>query len=252
MNVSLITSKGAAMPLMDHFRPPLAELRHWESFHAVWSTEIMAMLNCGVLPEGYFAEAQVHVGGRAEIDVASFTQDPFGHSADSNGGVAVTTYSPPLTTTMLPLVFPDEIEIQVFSTTTGPTLVSAIELVSPANKDRPDTRRAFAAKCASYLHQGIGLVVIDVVTDRHANLHNELIDLMRQEPAVRFPGASLLYAVSYHPARLPSGVEQAETCFYELALDRALPIVPLPLRGGPTLPLDLESAYVEARGRSRL
>ena len=32
----------------------------------------------------------------------------------------------------------------------------AIELASPGNKDRPETRRAFAAKCASYLARGIG------------------------------------------------------------------------------------------------
>ena len=240
------------MPLLDHFRPPLGELRHWESFHAAWAGEIMAALNRKVLPKGYFAEAQVHVGSRVEVDVASFARDEYTHGAESNGGVAVETWAPPFTTVAMPLVFPDEIELQVFSTETGPTLVGAIELISPGNKDRPEARRAFAAKCANYLHQGIGLVIIDIVTDRHANLHNELIDLLRQEPAHRFPGASLLYAVSYHPMRQPSGVEKADLSFYELALGGPLPTMPLPLRRGPTVPLDLESTYMEARGRSRL
>jgi len=44
--------------------------------------------------------------------------------------------------------------------------VAAIELVSPGNKDRPETCRLFAAKCVAYLTRGIGLVVIDIVTER--------------------------------------------------------------------------------------
>ena len=53
-------------------------------------------------------------------------------------------------------------------------LAAAIELVSPSNRDRPEARRAFVAKCASYLQRGAGLVIVDVVTDRLANLHEEL------------------------------------------------------------------------------
>jgi hypothetical protein len=37
-----------------------------------------------------------------------------------------------------------------------------------------------------------------------------------------------------------------------LAVSAALPILPLALRGGPTLPIDLETTYAEARRRSRL
>jgi hypothetical protein len=39
---------------------------------------------------------------------------------------------------------------------------------------------------------------------------------------------------------------------YVLSLAKNLPTVPLALRGGPTLPLDLEMAYMTARERSRL
>jgi hypothetical protein len=37
-----------------------------------------------------------------------------------------------------------------------------------------------------------------------------------------------------------------------IAVGQTLPILPLALRGGPTVPLDLESTYTEARARSRL
>jgi hypothetical protein len=43
------------MPLLDHFHPPLTPVRAWESFHAMWATEVARTLNRRVLPKGYFA-----------------------------------------------------------------------------------------------------------------------------------------------------------------------------------------------------
>jgi hypothetical protein len=242
------------MPLLDHFHPPLSASRHWESFHASWANEIMAALNAGVLPPGYFAETQVHVGSRVEVDVASFEQGtPSSAAAGGNGGgVAVETWAPPAVTFTMPAIFPDEIEVQVFGTAGGATLVAAIELISPGNKDRPEARRAFAAKCASYLQQGIGLVIVDIVTDRQANLHDELVGLMEQADAFRFPSASPLYAVAYRPARRDPGGDQVEVWASPLELGRGLPTMPLALRGAATVRLDLEATYTEARRRSRL
>ena len=50
----------------------------------------------------------------------------------------------------------DEFEVRVYRDDDEPTLAAAIELVSPANKDRPTHRLAFAVKCAGYLQQGMG------------------------------------------------------------------------------------------------
>ncbi|MBY0456241.1 MAG: hypothetical protein K2V38_02770 [Gemmataceae bacterium] len=60
----------------------------------------------------------------------------------------------------------------------GARLVAAVELVSPANKDRESHRRAFATKCAGYLAQGIALIVVDVVTNRSGNLHAEILEVL--------------------------------------------------------------------------
>jgi hypothetical protein len=242
------------MPLLDHFHPPLSQERHWESFHAAWATEIMAALNRSVLPAGYFAEAQVHVGGRVEIDVASFEREParVAEANGNSGGVAVETWAPPTTSMIMPALFPDEIEVQVFGGPTGAHLVAAIELVSPGNKDRPEARRAFAAKCASLLHSGIGLVIVDVVTERTGNLHDELVALLEQDERFRFPEDSLLYTVSYRPARRDPEGDQIDIWAVPLALGMGLPVMPLALRGSATLPLDLEATYSEARQRSRL
>src|SRR5207237_3169824 len=109
-------------------------------------------------------------------------------------------WAPPAPVAVLPAVFPDNFEVQVFSNVSGPTLVAAIELVSPGNKDRDEARRAFAAKCAAYLQRGIGLVVVDIVTSRHANLHDGLMALLGHAEGFTFPAPPLLYAPAYRPA----------------------------------------------------
>lgn len=242
------------MPLLDHFHPPLSQARHWEDFHNGWAYEIKRALNRRVLPPGYYAEAQVHIGSRVEVDVATFERAAPEHSGVSgNGGIAVAveTWSPPTTALIMPAVFPDEIEVQVIHTLGGPHLVGAIELVSPGNKDRREACRAFAAKCASYLQQGVGLVIIDVVTERLANLHNELIDLLEQPQTFRFAEETPLYAASYRPSRQASA-DQIELWLNPLAVGQVLPTVPLALRGGPTVPVELEATYTEVLSTSRL
>ncbi len=242
------------MPLLDHFHAPLSGERHWEAFHAAWAAGIMRTLNRNLLPRRYFAEAQVHVGGRVEIDVATFERESTDAPEPSNGnpgGVAVETWAPPVTSLVMPAVFPDEFEIRVFLTGGGLNLVAAIELISPANKDRPETRRAFAAKCASYLQQGIGLVIVDIVTERQANLHNELIGLLEQPDRFALAAETFLYAVAYRPRRLQTG-DQVEIWPYPLAVGQLLPIVPLALRGAMTLPVDLETTYSTTCQDSRM
>ena len=151
----------------------------------------------------------------------------------------------------MPIVFPDDIEVQVFSTVTGATLVAAIELVSPGNKDRPETRQAFAAKCVSYLTRGIGLIVVDIVTNRLANLHNEVMGLLGHGEAFLLTPAATTYAVAYRPSRQSSG-DQLELWPAPLALNQPLPVLPLAPRNAGTVPVDLEMTYSGACQRSRL
>lgn len=248
------------MPLLDHFHPPLSEQRHWESFHGRWAAALSDALNAGLLPAGYFAEMQVALaGGRVEVDVPTLGPGTNGAPSTSapdarEGGVATLTasvWAPPAPAFELPATFPDEVEVLVFGTEGGPTLVGAIELVSPRNKDRPEARRAFAIKCLAYLQQGIGLVVVDVVTSRRVNLHDAMVALMETE-APGFSGAAPLYAVAYRPFRRQDA-ERIAVWPAPLALGQDLPTLPLWLRDlAAPVRLDLEAAYTEARQRSRL
>jgi hypothetical protein len=242
------------MPLLDHFHPPLSdELPSWESFHSCWAVVIMERLN-QMLPSRYKAVVQTHLGNYVEADVAEFErpiETENGAANEEGGGVAVQTWAPPVTKLVAPAVFPDDYEVQLFEQRGGMRLVAVVELVSPGNKDRPESRVAFAAKCATYLQRGIGLIVADIVTERHFNLHNELADLLGWGEILRMPAANFLYGVAYRPLRRQ---EKNEIDIWPVGLSVGgpLPLLPLALKGTRAIPLDLESTYTDARQRSRL
>ena len=236
------------MPLLDHFHPPLFPRRHWESFHVNWAGAIADSLNEFLLPDGYFAEEHAHAGARVEIDVATFADEPL---ADRDGGVATQTYAPPQPTMTIPAAFSDEFEVRVYEEEGGARLVAALELVSPANKDRESHRRAFATKCAGYLSQGIALIVIDVVTSRQANLHAQIMSLLGRELEDGLPDDAELYAVAYRP--VVRGANQLVEVWVEpLAIGHELPTLPLALNAELCIPIDLESTYTAACNRRRL
>ena len=239
------------MTLLDHFRPPLSDLRHWESFHSAWANCIAEALNKGLLPQEYFAEVEVTLGSGIEVDVAAFESASRSRGAvPAATAVLPRTWTPPAPTAILPAIFPDSIEVRVFQSEAGPRLVGALELVSPGNKDRPEARRAFAAKCSSYLQRGIGLVVVDVVTSRSANLHADLVQMVAGGGQLAGPHA-LLHATAYRPVRREAR-EEVEVWQEALTIGGNLPDMPLFLDKGLCLPIDLQGTYAEARSRSRL
>src|SRR5437868_420671 len=190
------------MPLFDHFHPPLYPYHHWESFHSNWATRIADGI-AALLPPEFQVEEHTHAGVGFEIDVATYQGESI-PGGSAGPGLALTTvaapvYAPPFPDRTIPAAFPETFEVRVFSTVTGLTLVGVIELVSPGNKDRRPQRVAFATKCASYLAQGVSVIVIDVVTGRHANLHNEIIRLIEAAPDLEFAADVSLYAASYRP-----------------------------------------------------
>jgi hypothetical protein len=238
------------MPLLDHFHAPLYPRHSWESFHSNWATRLADALTLRLPPE-FQVEEHAHVG-RVEIDIATYEEQP---DPARNGNLTSTqtlaVWTPPAAACTIPGVFPDTFEVRVFSTMSGLTLVGAIELVSPGNKVRPEERRAFAAKCASYLYQGISLIIIDVVTSRRANLHNETLRTMAASTKNELPEDGKLYAVAYRPVRRDERPE-IDIWTATFAVGEQLPTMPLRLTGDVFVPIDFEAAYQEARQSRRL
>jgi hypothetical protein len=235
------------MPLRDHFRPPLDDLRHWEGFHATWPVTIVALLR-RKLPRGYFAEPRVHSGASAEIDVATFEGEdrgvvPPGNGNDS-GGVATAVWAPPRPTLAVVTDLPaqDVYEVLVYDEQRHCRLVAAVEIVSPANKDRPEHRRAFVSKCLGLLRERVSVVIVDVVTTRAQNLYGELLELLGQSDPGWTPEPAPLYAAACRVTKSASDW-LLETWAQPLGLGRALPTVPVWIADDLAVPLELDESY---------
>src|SRR5439155_3662595 len=96
-------------------------------------------------------------------------------------------------------LFPESFEVRVFKSEGGLTLVGAIVLISPGHKGAPQERRAFAINCVGYLQRGISLILVDIVTSRRANLHDETVRLLATGDGSELGAGVNLYAVAYRP-----------------------------------------------------
>ena len=230
------------MPLLDHFHPPLSLERPWEGIHSTWASTIATQLNQDQLPAEYFAMPLVTLGGGVQVDVGTFQTSERPESA--NGGITTQIWAPPqpLLSAVVDFVSLDVYEVRVMQQMGGPKLRSAIELVSPANKDRPSHRRAFAIKCAGYLQQGVAVIIIDVVTERIANLHATVADILGLAHPFTWCSASQLYAVAYRPTQALA-TQRLEAWPEALAVGATLPTMPLWLSEVLCLPLALEESY---------
>jgi len=234
-NTVELGKRKIAVPLLDHFHPPLSTRRPWQSFHTTWASTLADTLNREILPLGYIALEQVHAGPAVEIVVAT--------RAEQDAAAAA-----PL---IIPAEFPPSCTVEIVATDGARSLVAAIELISPANKDRGAKRRLFAAKCATYLSRGIGLIIVDVVTSRQANLHNELMELLGLEERFHMPAGQGLYSVAYRP--LSGGnTDRIEAWPVPLNLGQPLPTMPLSLEAEHCVRVDFEATYAEACHRRRV
>jgi hypothetical protein len=67
--------------------------------------------------------------------------------------------------------------------------------VSPGNKDRPENRRAFVAKCEALLRRNVCVSIVDLVSIRDFNLYRELLESLHQ-PMAASVAESPMYAVT--------------------------------------------------------
>jgi hypothetical protein len=215
------------MPLRDHFRGWLRQEVEWSSFVCAWASFTAFRLN-SLLPNCFRASPNVRNGIEIHHD------EPYKASAG---------------TLTLPFELAGEAaEVLVYGHRDGRYLAAAIELVSEGNKDRPEAREAFTAKCETYLQRGVGLVIVDVVTTRAANLHDGL--MARVSPIAPVWGERL-YATAYRPSG-KNGSAQLTVWQEKLAIGSPLPTMPLWLLHGPYVPVHLEATYEDTFRQLRL
>ena len=238
------------MPLLDHFRLPASRVP-WRSIHSGWIGHLAERVNT-ILPPGYIALDSMSIGGGLEVDIGIEEEDeppPLG--AAGGGGTAVATapavYAPPPATGTARYEFPDTVEIRVENEESG-QLVGAIELISPGNKDRGAKRDMFLAKCLDNIAGGACVVIVDVITARRANLHNEIVATLGADN-LALPEEVSLYAATYRPI-IRKKKMNVDVWVNPLKVGDVLPTMPLRVVAGLFVPVELEEAYVAAcRGR---
>ena len=138
----------------------------------------------------------------------------------------------------------DEYEVLIYDHNRRRELVAVIELVSPSNKDRPETRRLFVNKCAGLLQAGVSVTIVDIVTEYRANLYAELLDAVGEsDPAVATPPQPI-YAAACRSRAAMRG-QALETWFHSLTIGQPFPQLPIWLTERLAVPLDLEPIYEE-------
>jgi hypothetical protein len=209
------------------------------------------------MPSDYVALDRMRTEGGVEIDIGAVEDHGEESTVGLNGAIGDSktvamlpaVYIPPIATGTAPFEFPDIVEVRVFRDRDERKLVGAIELISPGNKDRAEKREAFVAKCLDYLNAGASLVIVDVVSDRHAVLHNEIVRLLKAPASTVLPEESRLYAASYRPV-VRENRPQIDIWVNAFSVGDSLPTMPLRLIDDLFVPVELETTYMEAcRGR---
>lgn len=150
----------------------LVEAGIFHGFYLMWISRLNATMNGGLLPAGYYALPEQHTGSSI-ADVLALHGTPVGGRASSGpaertpasggGAVAVAELPPRVkgrqTLRPTPLALRRTLAIRHVS---GDRLVAMVELVSPANKDRPRSVTQFAEKAASALEAGVSLLLLDL------------------------------------------------------------------------------------------
>lgn len=229
------------MPLRDHFHPPLSKRKNWEGFHGQWPAMIVQTLN-QILPSRFEAEPSVHIGSEIEVDVAT-VDNRIGDNAEfpSNGDVQFDLALPSLAVET-ELLTESEYEVRIHDTERNRRLVAAIEIVSPSNKDRPESRQVFVAKCQAMLKQRVSVTLVDLVTSKNFNLYSELLELVHQRDATLGEDPPATYSAACRWT--PRGSKHfLETWSHILRIGQPLPTLPIWLTEHDYVPLDLEASY---------
>jgi hypothetical protein len=222
--------------------------RGWNGVHHIWLAELLRWVQPR-LPPNYRA----YVGsvpalsidtpnGRPDLRVRQWNDPPIKPEMSS----ASTTAIAPDNESVARFTYDPERAVHIDF---HGQLIAAIEIVSPRNKDRPDSRDRYLRRYAGYVRQEVHLLLVDVLP-RPANFSfaDELgIDLgFAQEPC---PAP---YAVSYRAGEpVPDGTILA---YWRrlLTVARPLPTIPLALNVYQQVDIDLEHTYSEAARQAYL
>jgi len=227
----------------------------FHAFHVAWVAELQRALNGGVLPEGYYAQAE-QVAGDIIPDVLTLHHSGESSAFELREEFAVAARSAVLTVSDVPP------RVSVTATTSeaiplalrqrhiairhasGDRIVALIEIVSPGNKHSQPMLRAFVEKAAAALQAGYHLLILDLWPSGNfdpAGIHGALWDVVGgggYQPRKDRPLTLAAYAVR---------ARGLVTAYVEpLKVGEVLPDMPLFLAPEDYINVPLEGTYAAA------
>jgi hypothetical protein len=210
----------------------------WKSFHHLWIAQLVEHLNQELLPAGFQARpTELIVGIEPDVLLLQESDRPAAASTKPQPALAEATL-----TALLPP--PAELPlVGIYSAYDTQHLVSAIELVSPGNKDRPEAVQAFIEKALFLLQEGVHLMIVDVISLPHRPIRQALLKRLELAEPV---DESRLWVSSYCalPGEDPQPHLEVREWAHGLAVGASLPALPLFLRSDQLwVTVDLEASY---------
>ncbi len=218
-----------------------------EGVHIFWMTELARWLKSRLPPEykafiGASPMLGIDVGMfKPDVGVQSLSNPNLGPSANGSHSALSTIESekPDLEVAVATLHEDSSVMVEQSG-----RLVSVIELISPRNKDRPESRIHYCNRYLSYLKNGVHLLMVDV--------HSRPTDFSFAQPiAAEFgiepPPIVAPLAVGYRVGEpAAEGGRMLGVWQRPLVVDQPLPQMQLPLLGKHLVSVDLEATYNRA------
>jgi hypothetical protein len=222
----------------------------FHDFHVRWIGHISESLNRGVLPTDYYAQAEQHATDRIADVLTLHVSDPesddepdyLSGSSDTPGGIAVAEAPPVAPVRMvserktIPRARTRTLTIRHVS---GHRVVAILELVSPANKDRPAHVQDFVLKVMNAISNRVHVGLVDLFPATKAaprGLHGAAWEALGGKK-YRAPAVKPLAVASY-PAIAPS-----ECYLTPTAVGESVPDLPLYLTPTHYVNVPLGSTY---------
>jgi hypothetical protein len=193
----------------------------FHDLHLAWVAEIGKVLNCGRLLETYYALAEQH-GGRSIADILTFPARPL---------------------PVEPFALARRRSLAIRHVT-GHRLVALLEILSPANKDRPESVRDFTTKVVDALDAGVHVLFVDLFPPGESDpdsMHGVICRRLEQsDERYDLPAEEPLTLASYRAG------PRVEIDIEHLAVGAPLCDMPLYLRPDRYVKVPLEATYQAA------
>lgn len=219
----------------------LVDAGTYHAFHGSWITHLMESLNGGLLPDGYYALAEQHIGQNIADVLTLHVPEP-GPRARPHRGVAVAE-APPRVHRRLQAnpvaALRGTKRTLVVREARRHRIVALIEIASPGNKDRDQSVRDFADKVDSAIKHLCHALIVDLFPPGPHDpkgLHGAIWEGFATEVEGPPPGEPLTLA-SYMASKLP------EAFVDFVAVGEELPEMPLFLDYEEYIPLPLQPSY---------